>query len=258
MKNTYKKIDISYTLLFIMFLSLISGLFKDIIILFMIIIIHEMGHIFTSNLFKWRIHKISIGVVGGYITYDEVIDKPFKEEFLIGISGFLFQLILFIVSLFLYNNNLIDYKIFFLIKKYNISIFIFNLIPIYPLDGSKLLNVLFNMFVPYKKSLKITNIVSFIFIFVILLNFFCFDIKFELSYIMIFSFLIKKLINYIKDIPYLFNRLLFERYIHPIKSRKYIIIKGSNINKFRRQRKHIFLLKNKEYTEKSILSKRFD
>ena len=134
-------------------------------IFFMVIIIHEIGHIFTSNFFKWKIDKINIGVAGGYITYDEVIDKPFKEEFLIGISGFLFQFILFIVSLILYRNNLIDYKIFFLIKKYNISIFIFNLIPIHPLDGSKLLNILFNIFLPYKKSLKLTNILSILFIF---------------------------------------------------------------------------------------------
>lgn len=227
-------------------------------IFFMVIIIHEIGHIFTSNFFKWKIDKINIGVAGGYITYDEVIDKPFKEEFLIGISGFLFQFILFIVSLILYRNNLIDYKIFFLIKKYNISIFIFNLIPIHPLDGSKLLNILFNIFLPYKKSLKLTNIVSILFIFLIILYFFSFYINFELSYIMIFSFLIKKLIIHIKDIPYLFNRFLFERYINPIRVKKYVIINGNNIDKLKRQRKHIFLLKNKEYTEKSILSKRFD
>lgn len=258
MKSIYKKIDISYTLLFVIFLSFISGLFKDIIILFMVIVIHEMGHIFTSKLFEWRIDKISIGVAGGYITYDEVIDKPFKEEFLIALSGFLFQLILFIVSLFLYKNNLIDYKIYFLIKKYNISIFIFNLIPIYPLDGAKLLNTIFNMFLPYKKSLKITNLLSVMFIFFILLYFLYFNNRFELSYIMIFSFLIKKLIAHIKDIPYLFNRFLFERYNKPIKAKKYVIIKGNNIDKFKRQKKHIFLLKNKQYTEKSILSKRFD
>lgn len=258
MKSIYKKIEISYTLLFIIFLSFISGLFKDIIIFFMVIIIHEMGHIFTSKLFGWKIDKISIGVTGGYITYDEVIDKPFKEEFLIGISGFLFQLVIFMVSYVLYNNNLIDYKIYFLIKKYNISILIFNLMPIYPLDGSKLLNIVFNIFLPYKKSLKITNLISFLFIFLILLYFVNFNNKFELSYIMIFSFLIKKLINYIRDIPYLFNRFLFERYVNPIKVKKYIIIKGDNIDKFKRQRKHIFLLKNKECTEKTILSKRFD
>ena len=80
MKNIYKKIEISKSLIIIIFLSFLSGLFKDIITLFMIIIIHEIGHILVSRIFKWKIYKIKLNITGGYVVYDEEIDKPFKEE----------------------------------------------------------------------------------------------------------------------------------------------------------------------------------
>lgn len=258
MKSIYKKIDISYSFIFVIFLSLISGLFKDVIMLFLVIIIHETGHIFTSLIFKWKIGKISIGIVGGYITYDDVIDKPYKEEILIAMSGFLFQVMFLLIAYILYSNNLVDDKFMFLVKKYNLALIIFNILPIYPLDGSKILNIIFNMFLPYKKSLKLTSIVSFIFILLMLYFFIFLSIKFELSYIMILMFLVEKLITFSNEIPYLFNKFLFERYINPIKTNKYCIIKDDNLSKFKRQKKHIFILKNKQYTEKSILSKRFD
>ena len=76
MKSIYKKIKLSPFFLLIIFISLISGLFKDVITLFMIIIIHELGHIILSYLFKWNIKSVEIGVFGGFITYDDVIDKP--------------------------------------------------------------------------------------------------------------------------------------------------------------------------------------
>ena len=80
MKSIYKKIKLSPFFLLIIFISLISGLFKDVITLFMIIIIHELGHIILSYLFKWNIKSVEIGVFGGFITYDDVIDKPFIED----------------------------------------------------------------------------------------------------------------------------------------------------------------------------------
>ena len=68
MKSIYKKIKLSPFFLLIIFISLISGLFKDVITLFMIIIIHELGHIILSYLFKWNIKSVEIGVFGGFIT----------------------------------------------------------------------------------------------------------------------------------------------------------------------------------------------
>lgn len=258
MMNIYKKIHISPLFLFVIFLSFISGLFKDVITLFLIIIIHEAGHVFFLCIYKWKIKKIDITICGGFITFDDVIDKPFKEEFIISLAGFLFQFLLFIICICLSNFNIIDIKLFSLITKYNLSIFLFNVLPIYPLDGSKILYVIFNNFISYKRTLKLLNLISFTNVFLIIFIFLFFKIKFEYSYIMIIIFIISKLINLLKNIPHLFNRLLFERYMYGTNAKKIVYIKNLNLNLFRRQRKHYFKIGKHYYDERSILKKRFD
>ena len=61
--------------------------------------------------------KIDITICGGFITYDEEIDKPFIEEFLISISGFLFQGILYLILSILMRNGIITDKLYFLFEE---------------------------------------------------------------------------------------------------------------------------------------------
>ena len=93
---------------------------------------------------------------------------------------------------------------------------------------------------------------------IVTLSCFIYDFKIEYSYVMIFAFLIKKLIAYWKDIPHLFNRFLFERYACPVKSKKTKIINGNNLEKIKRRVRHVFLIKGKYYNESYLLSKKFD
>ena len=239
-------------------LSFVSGLFKDIICLFIVIIVHELGHIITSLICGWDIKKVDISMCGGFITYNENIDKPFIEEFLISISGIVMQIIFYAILTILYNFRIIDLDTIVLFNKYNISIFIFNILPIVPLDGSKIINVLLNIYFPYKKSLKITNYISILTILLLILIFVILKFKIEFSYIIIITFIISKVIQMIKDVPYLFNRFLFERYKKPIIRNKFNYIKDGNINNMKRQVKNYFRINGKYYKENDILRKRFD
>lgn len=257
MKSIYKKVRFSSFFLLILFLSLISGLFRDVITLFLIIIIHETGHVIISAYYDWKIKRIDITICGGFITYDEVIDKPLKEELIIALAGFIFQLILFVISFSFYHFNIFDIKVFLMINKYNLSIFLFNILPIHPLDGSKILLVFFNYIMPYKKALKLINIVSFVSLILIISSFFIFEIRFEYSYIMIMSFILSKIIKLIKDVPHLFNRFLFERYAYGTNVKKYVHVKNSDLSNFRRGKKHYFLIDGHYYDERRILSKHF-
>src|SRR5574344_768063 len=111
-----KKTHVSFTFLIIILLSFISGLFKDVLTLFTILIIHEIGHIIISCYYKWNISRIDIYACGGYITYGDVIDKPFKEEFMIAVAGIISQSIFF---LFVY--LLLPEPVVFMFKKYYLA-----------------------------------------------------------------------------------------------------------------------------------------
>ena len=233
-KNTFKIHIFFYIIGFICFLT---GNFKNFIIFRSIIIVHELGHIIGALIFKWKIDKIILLPFGGITIFKENIDKSLKEEFIIAILGPLFQIIFYL----LYKDNLV-------FNYYNIAILLFNLLPIYPLDGSKIFNVLFNIFFSYKLSHILSIILSFIFIILIILY------KIDLSLILIF--IIVELFKEIIKHKYYFNKFLLERYLNNFNYKKHKVIK--NINSMKKQTKHIFNINNKFYTEKEIIRKVFD
>ena len=180
----------------------------------LLIIIHELGHIIMSLIFKWKIDKIIILPFGGLTKYNEIINMPLTEEFLVAISGILLQLIFY-----KFIGNYINYKYFFLI---NYFIIIFNLLPIYPLDGSKVLNILFNKITNFKNSILLTIITSYICI--IFLSLLFFNVNKLLFMVLVFLFM--EVNKYYKEKDLIFNKFLLERYLNNLKFKKEKIIKN--------------------------------
>ena len=144
-KNIFKIHILYYVVAFISFLT---GNFKNFIIFSSIIIVHETGHIIGAWLFKWKIDRVILLPFGGITIFNEHIDKPLKQELIIAFLGPLFQVIFYLIFK---NNNVFN--------NYNIAILLFNLLPIHPLDGSKILNVFFNEFISFKNS-HLSTIIS--------------------------------------------------------------------------------------------------
>ena len=238
MKNILKKIKIHPLFLIFVLIFILIGRFKFILFFMLLILIHEFGHIIMSLLFKWNIDKIIILPFGGMIKYDELINKKLLEEFLIAISGIIAQYIFFL-SL----KDLISYKYFSFI---NYFIIIFNLIPIYPLDGSKILNVFFNIITTFKRSVLLTLIVSYIFI-LININ--------KLS-IFIIYILFKETTKLYNEKELIFNKFLLERNLYEFKFRHKKTIKSAL--EMKKDYKHLFKINNKYVTEKYYLKKMFD
>ena len=210
----------------------------------MLIIVHELGHILISLLFKWNIDKIIILPFGGLTKYNEIINRPLIEEFLIAISGMLFQMIFYILI-----KNCVDCKYFSFI---NYFIIVFNLLPIYPLDGSKILNIFFNKITSYKNSLSLTIIISYTFI--IILSFIFLNVNKIITFILVFLFLeVNKLY---KERKALFNKFLLERYLNDFKFKRKKTI--NNVYKMKKDYRHLFYIDGKYLTENFFLKKMFD
>ena len=237
MKNILTKIYIHPFTYIVLLISLVTGLFKELITFLFIIIIHELGHITASILFKWKIDKISIMPFGCITIFSELINKPLVEEFIILISGPLFQFI----------NYLIFKDITPYFNYYNYGLFIFNMLPIYPLDGYKLYSIILNKLLPFKYTMKIMLIVSILFLTLF--------IKKDLIYIVILLLLLNGIIKEVKNVNFIYNKFLYERYRYNLYFKKRRIIK--NINNMYKDSIHIFKIKNKYITEKEILEKRF-
>lgn len=223
---------------------ILLGRFRIISYFMLLIIVHELGHIITGIYFKWKINKVILLPFGCLTKFDIDINTCLFEEFIVSISGVIIQFIFYIII-----RNKISYYYFDYINSFLI---IFNLLPIKPLDGSKILNVFINKITSFYNSLYISSYISLISI--IIINIILFNINRLIVFISLFL-IIETLKNY-KNTNNIFNKFLLERYLNKYKFKKLKRIK--NVHKMKKDYRHIFYTHNKCITEYTFLLKMFD
>ena len=235
--------------------SVITGLFKEFIVLFSIIIVHEIGHVLAALYYRFNIYKIYLYPFGGYIKFNDKLNRALKEEFVVLICGPLLQIGYYLLLSFLHNIGLIQVNTFNMIVNYHYSLLFFNLLPIFPLDGSKLINIIMSKFISFKQSHLIMLYISYAVLFLSLFStrYISLNVNIYLLLILLFT----KLITEGKNHKTIFNRFLLERYLYKFNFKKTKIIKGQKLFRMMRDKKHLFLVDNKEVTEKEMLRKRY-
>lgn len=137
--------------------------------------------------------------------------------------------------------------------EYSLVILGFNLLPIFPLDGAKLVNIILNKITSFKTSHLLGIYISVFTISILLIK-----VKLSLLFILIIIFIALKVYHEYKNHNNLFNLFLLERYNYHMRFKKSKIIKGENLKKMKRDYNHIFYKNGKYITEKAALKKRFD
>ncbi len=129
-------------------------------------LIHELGHVLVARILGNKLLKFKIMPLGFSIflqpnieDYNQKIKKGnmyVLKNLIISIAGPITNIIIFLVTFFLPIELMLKEKIIYI----NAIIAIFNLIPMYPLDGSKILQNALKLFCSNKESYKYTNIVA--------------------------------------------------------------------------------------------------
>ena len=237
MKNIFKIHIFTYIVTFIFILV---GYFKFYVCFMLVLLIHELGHIIISIIFKWQIKKIVVLPLGLLLKFSNTLNKPLIEELIIALSGIVFQLIF---VYFIHNK--------YIVLSSNI-ILIFNILPIYPLDGSKVINIILNKITNFKTSYFLTLFISFI---TIIISIGITIINRSLIFLISFIPLLINLVDLITNQDKLFIKFLLERYIHNINFKKIKYI--DNIKNIKRDYYHYIMIDNKIYEEKNFLKKYF-
>lgn len=139
-----------------------------------------------------------------------------------------------------------------IIRTYHYGILLFNLLPIYPLDGGKLLHLLLSIFLPYKFSLKITIYLSYIFIIMLILI----NIKaIKINIIIMIMFLLIKVYIEQSKINYIYEKFILERYLNNYYFKTSKLINSDRL--FYKNKRHIIKEKHNYFLEKEYLQKKF-
>lgn len=235
MKNICLKIKFHPLLLFFAILAILTAHFQEFLTFMLIIIVHECGHLTFALLFQWKISYVLLLPFGGMIKFQERLNKPIFQEFLIGIGGPLFQILL--------------YKYY--PTSYHYPLLIFNLLPIYPLDGSKFFFLFCNFFMSYYRCYWVLFFLSYVTVLIVLFLYPSF-------YIVIFGcYLLFQNIKMIKELPDIFLKFLFERKEQNYFYYRQKLIRGKKLKKIMRDVQTIFFYHDRFYTEKEELNKFF-
>lgn len=226
---------------------IITGTFRPFLWITLLIFIHELGHIIAGIIFKWNIEKVVIMPMGGITVFKESLNRPIIEELIIAITGPIFQIIFYIMI-----NPYINYPWF---RSAHYALLLFNLLPIIPLDGSKILHSITDILYSYQISHKIILGIS-----IILLTIgcvICIYINNLIIYIMFICILLKVREEY-KLSKLRFQKFLLERYLNNYQFSKTKKIENNNLTKMYRDYNHLFFINNHWESERKTLKNYFE
>lgn len=197
----------------------------------------------VAKVLKIKIDSINIYPLGGVSKFNMDLNTNPIKELLILLGGPIFQFIALIILCYLF--PLKKEIIYF----YHYGILSFNLLPIYPLDGGRILNLLIQVFKPYKKSIKLSIVLSYLVLMIILLS-----NKLKGNIIVMIIILLSLILKENKKINHVYNKFILERYLNNYKFKDSKII--NSINDLYRGKKHLIKENQTYYYEKDYLDKK--
>lgn len=198
-----KNIRITYGFVLIIILAFLIGLTKEILLIFSAFIIHEIGHLVFFKVYEFKVNKITIFPFGGVIDYDLKNDFLYKE-ILVTVAGVLFNYLFYLIFSLLRFNALAHYNYFLIL---------INLLPIYPLDGGRVMIYLLSYLIPYRLAKKLGHIFS-IFLSLLLLTLFVLEYSGFLL-ILICLIFIRNNITSLIILKREYERFILIKYLYP-------------------------------------------
>lgn len=156
------QVTISYLFICLTALCIIMNIFKGFLLCLFAVIVHELGHLIPMCKFGHSPNKIKILLFEISISDSSRQQRTFKQNLIIIFLGPLVNFICFILLYLLY---LFCDKIFLPPALANISVCLFNLMPVLSLDGGQLLYLLLSRKFSDRTSEKVVDIITFIFLF---------------------------------------------------------------------------------------------
>ncbi len=137
----------------VMIASIATGRFTELVTLFVIVLWHELGHLLAALRFGWTVREVKLLPFGGVIEVEEAGTLPVKEEVWVAIAGPLVNALLAAFGYLLGQSGWVDMGWSDGFVRANVLIGLFNLLPVLPLDGGRILQAWISLQIPYHRTL---------------------------------------------------------------------------------------------------------
>lgn len=248
-------------------LSAITGHILELLTLFSIVLIHELGHVVAARWCGWSIEEVKLLPFGGVAETKDGAVSPAWQEIVVAIAGPLQNGILIVVALVcqwtgLWSEAWSQYFI-----EANVMIACFNLLPILPLDGGRIAQAVSSRWLSYHHTLVAGAWIS-IFSSILLMGYALWPLlkrePFDLNLLTLAVFLLWLNGMELRHVPYRFVRFLMNR---PQRQRKReekgilgtpIIVQAGRplmgvLKQFQRDSNHLVYIVNIEGTVQKVI-----
>lgn len=126
-------------------------------ILLFFVVLHEYGHCLMAKLLGWEVDNITLYPIGGMARMGFRYSKP-TEELLVTLAGPMvnvFLAIIFGIATFLiiyFDGDIIPIATFITLTTMNVLMVIFNMLPIFPMDGGRVLRAILSYKLGHRKA----------------------------------------------------------------------------------------------------------
>ena len=166
MKDSFKLFDFMGTPVYLkywFFILLFFGV-NVFVTLFIAVLLHELAHAYVAKVFKIPVNRVYLSLFNGAAEIDTTY-TPYNQTILISLAGPLTNLFLSGLGWFLLNNGGGDtFMTSFLLvfTSYNFILFVFNILPIYPMDGGRISKAICQWITKPTIGRKINGVISII------------------------------------------------------------------------------------------------
>ncbi|MBW5447868.1 Zn-dependent protease [Cohnella sp. CFH 77786] len=198
----------------VMLASVATGRFLELAVLFLIVLIHELGHVAVGIGFGWTFKEVKLLPFGGVAEVEEAGALPAREEAWVAIAGPLQNVWLGAAGWLAGQAGWVDAAWAHEFVRANLLVCCFNLLPILPLDGGKLLQAWISLYVPFHRTLVWCARISLAFSAAIVAASFVpllYGDLLQLNLLAIGLFLCYSNWHHLRSVPYLFLRFLMHR-----------------------------------------------
>ncbi len=234
--NFFRKCHIHYMTIIYLLLALLGKQILFYLLALFLVIIHEFCHYTIAYYYHYEIDKIEILPFGAFLSLNDIYAHSILEELCVILAGPCSHLFIYFLILLLPLSIYRDYLMFI-----NKLILFFNLLPIYPLDGGRIISLILQSLLDLKTALFFHLRVSVLSLCILSICYFRYQTFIIILYL------------YVQQIIYYHNIPIFLRfsYLYMTNNHHHTIIHSQL--KYRRDYNNYYYLQGKLYTSKQIL-----
>lgn len=156
------KLKVSKSWVFILPIIFSLHMQKTMLFIFVLLSLHESMHIMCAYFLGYQTVEVCIYPFGFSARIKDFEYKNSIYEILITLSGLSVHIIMYFFLYLIYMIGWVSFSFMEYLNVINIQILCFNLIPIYPLDGGRIIRNILEILFVYKKAKLFSLIFSFI------------------------------------------------------------------------------------------------